>query len=142
MVIVVNISRARLGSKKHVSFGMAGTGKTENRVHPTQPRLGVERSRGREIGPHSSGQEIIGNASPGGVKWKTARPSPAQASPPSDGCESSRKRGRHQGITSVASKQAVLRELATEAVTVPEIDEEKPAVMRYSSLDTEVQLSM
>ena len=93
-------------------------------------KRGAEGYEGREIG----------GASPSGAKQKTVHPFSAQASPPLGGSRASHKLERHQGITSTASRRAVSRESAGEAVTTPEIEKQNSPVRRDSSVKTEVQL--
>ncbi|CAM9420640.1 unnamed protein product [Ascophyllum nodosum] len=123
-------------------FGVAGTKTSENYAQHVRPQCGVE----GDVGRHHSGKEPIGNVISSGSKQTTVHPSPktSQSSgvrQPSGVSRYSRKRVRHQEITSTASKRAVARESTAGAVTMPDIDEKKSRVKRNSSVKTEVHIS-
>ena len=91
---------------------------------------GVEGFREREVGPHPSGQETIGNVIPNSVTHTTLHPPPNKTNLPSGVSWDSRKRVLHPEITTVASKRAVALESTAGAVTVQDIDGQKSPVER------------
>ncbi|CAN0363554.1 unnamed protein product, partial [Ascophyllum nodosum] len=105
---------------------------------------GVEGSREREVGPHHSGKETIGNVIPSGAKHITVHPPPTETSQPPGVSRDSYKRVRYPEITSTTSKRAVApaRESIAGAGTLPDVDVKKSPVRRTSSMKTEVQLSL
>ena len=124
------------------SFGVAGTKTTEYCAQHARIQRGVEEHREKEVGPRHSGKETIGNVVPSGAKNTTVRLPPTKPSRPSGVSRNSRKRVRHQQITSTTSKRAVARESTAGAVTMPDIDRQKSPVRRNSHVKTEVQLSL
>ena len=87
-------------------------------------------------------KETIGDASPSDSKHKTVHSSTAQASPLSGGSRVPRKRVQHPHNMPTAWKRAVTLESAAGAVTMPEIEGQKPPVKQDSSVKIEVQLSL
>ena len=130
------------GCGKKPSFGVAGTKTTEYCAQHARIQRGVEGHREKEVGPHHSGKETIGNVVPSGAKHTTVHLPPTKTSRPSGVNRDSRKRVRNQEITSTTSKRAVARESTAGAVTMPDIDGQKSPVRQNSRVKTEVQLSL
>ena len=127
---------------KQLSFGVANSRTVEYCSQHARLQCGVEAFREREVGPHHSGKETIGNFIPSGAEHTTVHPPPTQTYLPLGVNRDSRKRVLHPEITSAASKRAVARESTAGAVTVPDIDRQKAPTERNSSMKTEVQLSL
>ena len=125
------------GCGKQPSFGAAGAKAGEYYAQHVRLQCGVE----GEVGRHHSGKETLGNIIPSGAKQTTLHPPPPKTSQPSGVSRDSRKRVRHQEITSTASKRTVARESTAWIVIMPNIDGQKYPVKRNSSVKTEVQLS-
>ena len=111
-------------------------------VHSTPDYNAMSKDSERERLAHYSGKKTIDNVRPSGAKNTTVHPPPTKTSQPSDVCWGSRKRVRHPEITPTASKRAVARESTAGAVTMADIDGQKPPVKRNSYMKTEVQLSL
>ena len=128
------------GCGRKPSFGVGNTRTTE--VWAQHASLsGVRRYREGEVDPHNSGKETIGNIRPNSVKCQTVHP-PVNTSPPSEGSQGSHKRERYPEVTSTASMRPIPQESAGGAGTMQDIDGQKPAVERHSSVKVEVQLSL
>ena len=134
--------RTKRGDKKP-SFGVANTRTAEYRAQHTRLQCGVEGFREREVGPHHSGKEtIIADVIPSVAIHTSVRPPPTKTSQLLGASRDSRKRVRHRGITSTASKRAVAGEPTAGDVTIQDIDRRKYSVKRNSSVKMEVQLSL
>ncbi|CAM9169159.1 unnamed protein product [Ascophyllum nodosum] len=127
---------------KKASFGVENTRMAQHGAQHARLKYCVGGYREKEVGQHHSGKETVGNVSPSDGKHTTVHPPPTQASPPSDGSRGSRKRVRHPETTSTASKRATARESTGGAVAMPDIDGRQTPVKRYSTMKTEVQLSL
>ena len=130
------------GCGKKPPSGVASTRSAEYCAQHARLQCDVEGFREREVGPHYSGKKTIDNVRPSGAKNTTVHPPPTKTSQPSDVCWGSRKRVRHPEITPTASKRAVAQESTAGAVTMADIDGQKPPVKRNSYMKTEVQLSL
>ncbi|CAN0120314.1 unnamed protein product, partial [Ascophyllum nodosum] len=102
----------------------------------------VEGYREREVGPHHSGKETIGNVIPIGANDTTVHPPHTKPSQPSGAIRDSRKRARHPETMPTASKPAVAGESTAGALTMLDIDVQKSPVKRNYSVKAEVQLSL
>ena len=110
------------GSGKKLSLGVANTKTTDYCAQHARLQCDVEGYREREVGPHHSVKETIGNVIPVGAKHTTVHPTPTKPSQPSGVIRDSRKRARHPEIMSTASKRAVAGESIAGAVTMLDID--------------------
>ena len=129
------------GCGKRPSSRVANAKTSEYCAQHARLKHGVEGYREREVGPHHSGKETIGDVIPSCARHTTIH-SPPKTSQLSGVCWDSRKRVRHPEITSTGSKQAAAREPSAEVVTMPDIDGGKSTVERNSSVKMEVQLSL
>ncbi|CAN0199634.1 unnamed protein product [Ascophyllum nodosum] len=127
---------------KKPSLGVANTRTAEYRAQHTRLPCGVEGLKERKVGPHHSGKETIANAIPSVAIHTSVRPPPTKTSQLSGASRDSRKRVRHQEITSTTSKRAVAREPTAGVVTMPDIDGQKYPVKRNYSVKVEVHLSL
>ncbi|CAN0144912.1 unnamed protein product, partial [Ascophyllum nodosum] len=104
---------------------VAGTKTAEYCALHAKIERGVEGYGEREVGPHHSGKEAIGNVIPSDAKHTTVHLPPTKTCHLSDVRRDSRKRVQHPEITSTTSKRAVVRESTAGAVTMPDIDGQK-----------------
>ncbi|CAN0145047.1 unnamed protein product, partial [Ascophyllum nodosum] len=113
------------GCGKKPSFGVAGTKTAEYCALHVKIERGVDGYGEREVGPHHSGKEAIGNVISSGAKHTTVHLPLTKTCHLSDVRRDSRKRVRHPEITSTTSKRAIARESTAGAVTMPDIDGQK-----------------
>ena len=148
MVDVKNITRRTEGCGKLASFEVAGT-KTAG--YCARHSLdGMVQVKSRKCKTKRCGKKsLFGVADTRAAEYgaqhtkrTSLRPPPTKTSQPSGASRDSRKRIRHPGITSTASKRAVAREPTAGVVTMPDIDGQKSPVKRDSSVKMEVQLSL
>ena len=140
MVKVYNKTCKTKACGKEPSFGVTNTRTAVYYAqHATLP-WGVEGYREREVSPHHSGKETIGNVIPNVAKHATNHLPLTKPRQPAGVSRDSLERVRHPEITSTASKRAVARELPAGAVTMSDIDVKKSPVRRNSSVELEVQL--
>ena len=128
------------GCGKQPLFGVANTGTAQYCAQHARLKCGDEGYREGEVDPHYCEKEIIGNINQSGGKHTAVHPLLPQASLPSGGTQASRKRARHQDITSTGSKRAAARDSTGRAVIMPDIEEQKSPVTRDSFMKTEVQI--
>ena len=112
------------GCGKKPSFGAAGTKTAEYCAQHARIQRGVEGYKDKEVGPHHSGKETIGNVVPSGAKHTTVHLPPTKTCWPSGVSRDSRKRVRHPEITSTTPKRAIARESTAGAVTMPDLNEQ------------------
>ena len=117
------------GCCKKPSFRVANTRTVEYCAQHARLKCGVEGYREGEVDPHHSGTETVGNILPNGAKHQTVHPL-ATTSPPSEGCQGSRKRIRHPELTSTASMRPISRKSAGGAGIMHDSDEQKSPVKR------------
>ncbi|CAN0217682.1 unnamed protein product [Ascophyllum nodosum] len=141
MVDVRNRMCRTEGCGKRPSFRVANAKTAEYCAQHARLQYGIEGYREREVGPHHSGKETIGDGIPSCARHTTID-SPPKTSHSPGVCWDSRKRARHPEITSTGSKRAAAREESAEAGTMPDINGKKSTVKRNSSVKVEVQLSL
>ncbi|CAN0478399.1 unnamed protein product [Ascophyllum nodosum] len=168
MVDVKPRKRKTEGSGKKLSFGVAGTTTVEfcaqhasDGMVDVKPRKlkaeGCEKKPSLGVAGTTTGEysaqhapdgmvdvvcenKTIGNVVPSDATVTTVHPPPTHASPPSGASRGFRKRVRLPENTCTYSKRVVARESTGGAVTMPDIDGQKPPVRRDSSVKTEAQL--
>ena len=126
---------------KRPSFRVTKVKTAEYCAQHARLQYGVEGYREKEVGPHHSGKETIGDVIPSCARHTTIHSTP-KTSQPSGVCWDSRKRVRHPESTSTGSERAAAREPGAEAVTMPDIDGGKSTARRISSMKVELQLSL